>query len=472
MVHRIHGMADTTSDGDIGRPAEPPEDSAFLPPDERRSAAPGAVGDEPRDDAGAAAPDDDPSEPADETAGPDDETAGPFGDLGVPVVIAPAARPAFPAAVPSREPERGPGMWRTAAVALLAGIVGASVAAAAVWWLLRDEDVAQADRPAMTVVERVETQVVNPEEGVTTASAVARAVLPSIVTVEISETESGDFVADASGSGVVLEANGLLVTNEHVVAGAAAVRVVFADGRIYEAEVIGRDALTDLALLRIEAAGLTPIELRPSDGLEIGDTAIAVGSPLGLSGGPSVTVGVVSAFDRRVRTGIDEELYGMLQTDAPITRGSSGGALVDDRGRLIGITTAIGVSDVGAEGLGFAIPIEMVTRVVDDLRDDGTVEHAFLGITGVTWFEEQADGAEVPSGVVVGTVEDGSAAQAAGLEPGDVILSFDGVDLTTMEQLVVGIRLYRVGDSIDLEVRRDGVPATLTATLGERPEGI
>ena len=439
-------MADTTP----GAPLDPLRPRDHTPLDPLRPGDHTPTGDEPPRDADSAEP-------------------------GVPVVITRAAgapRPAFPGEpAADAPPARRDGWIRMLAVALIGGVVGAALAAGAVWWLL-EQDSGDADPAAVTVVERVETQVVAPGADVTTATAVARAVLPSIVTVEVSDGTGTGFVADGSGSGVVLEANGLLVTNEHVVAGAQEVRVVFADGRIYQAEVIGADALTDVALLRIEATGLVPVELGTASGLEIGDTAIAVGSPLGLGGGPSVTVGVVSAFERRVRTGIDEELYGMLQTDAPITRGSSGGALVDDRGRLIGITTAIGISDVGAEGLGFAIPIEMVNRIVEDLRDDGAVEHAFLGITGVTYFEEQPDGSQMPAGAVIGSVEPGSAAEEAGLEPGDVILSFDGTDLVTMEQLVVGIRLYRVGDTTDVDILRDGARRTVTVTLKERPEGL
>jgi putative serine protease PepD len=361
------------------------------------------------------------------------------------------------------------GVWRSVGLALLSGIVGAILAATAVWWIMDDGDQEPA---ATTVIDRVETEVIGTQPGVGTAPAVARRVLPSIVTVEIAETAEGEFVAEGSGSGVVLTSDGLLVTNEHVVEGAAAVRVVFADGRIYHAEVVGQDPLSDLALIRIAATGLTPVEIGSADALEIGDTAIAVGSPLGLGGGPSVTVGVISAFDRRVQTGIDNELFGMLQTDAPITRGSSGGALVDDRGRLIGITTAIGISDVGAEGLGFAIPIEMVNRITEDLLDDGIVSHAFLGVQGTTLFEEAPDGATVPGGVTIASVVPGTAAELAGVQPGDVIRSVDGLPVATMEELVVMIRLYRVGDTVELVADRGGETLTITMMLMERPEGV
>jgi S1-C subfamily serine protease len=281
----------------------------------------------------------------------------------------------------------------------------------------------------------------------------------------------GDFVAETSGSGVVLSADGLLVTNEHVVEGAGQVQVIFADRRTYPAQVVGQDAATDLAVLRIAADGLTPIALGSSDDLQIGDTAIAVGSPLGLEGGPSVTVGVVSAFDRQLGTG-EGRLFGMIQTDAPITRGSSGGALVDAAGRLIGITTAIGVSDVGAEGLGFAIPVELVAVITDQLAETGAASHPFIGIKGTTFFRQQVDGATVPAGVEVAEVIEGTAAEVAGIQAGDIMLSVAGEPLATMEQLVVMVRYYRVGEEIAVEVERGGERLTIMVTLLERPEGV
>ncbi len=377
-----------------------------------------------------------------------------------------------PYAAPPPPGHRGGGsFWKGVGIAVLSALIGAVAAIVTMQWL-DDEGGGGGDPSAVTVVERVETQILSPEESGTTASAVAQRVLPSIVTVEVRDSDVGTFVADGSGSGVVLSNQGLLVTNQHVVEGAEEVRVIFANGRTYDAEVVGEDPLTDLAVLRIEALGLTAVEIGSTEDMVIGDTAIAIGSPLGLEGGPSVTVGVLSAFDRRVRTSVDDELFGMLQTDAPITRGSSGGALVDDEGRLIGITTAIGVSDVGAEGLGFAIPVELVTRITDDLIEFGTARHAFLGITGSTWFEEGNDGATIPAGVAIASVIEQTAADQAGLEVGDVIRSVDGDNVTTMEQLVVKLRFFSVGDVVDVFIERGGTEQTIELTLLERPEGV
>lgn len=370
--------------------------------------------------------------------------------------IPPATRPS-----PTRRP-----IWQPILLAVLAAMAGA-VTALTVSAVL-EEDPAP---PGVTVVERVETQVVTPGEEITAVAAVARQVLPSIVTVEVSSTVGAEFLADGSGSGVIYDDAGHIVTNSHVVADAIAFRVVFADGRTYPAQLVGRDPLTDVAVLRVEAVGLTPITLGSSRDLSIGDQAIAIGSPLGLEGGPSVTTGVLSAIERRVRT-VNSELFGMLQTDAPITRGSSGGALVDAGGRLIGITTAFGVSDVGAEGLGFAIPVELVMRVADDIIESGTASHAFLGISGSTHFEDLGGGAQAPAGVEVANIIPGTAADIGGVYAGDIILTLAGEPVMTMDQLVIRLRLFRVGDSVTVELLRGADTVEVSIVLLERPEDL
>ncbi len=372
--------------------------------------------------------------------------------------------------------------WPLAALALLSGIIGAGLALGG--FLLLDDDPAPApvappqaeDIPTVTVIERI-TEIVNPgnENAVASAPAVARVVIPSIVTVQVDTVDDGEFSADGSGSGVVLDGAGYIVTNEHVVADSDDVRVVFSSGRTYDAEVIGVDARTDLAVLRIDAANLVPIAVGTTEGLSIGDSAVAIGSPLGLEGGPSLTVGVISAFERLVQTGPNSNtdvLRGMIQTDAPITRGSSGGALVDAEGRLIGITAAIGVSNVGAEGIGFAIPVEIVQRITAEIIETGVVRHSYLGITGSTDMAEEADGALVPVGVRVQSVESGSAADLAGIEVGDLITSLDGLPLTSIDLLISTLYGFEVGATVQVDVERDGEPLVVDLELGERPEGL
>lgn len=303
----------------------------------------------------------------------------------------------------------------------------------------------------------------------TPASSVAKKVVPSIVTVEVGTSgDAVDFDAVATGSGVVLTEDGFIITNHHVIENTSRARVTFQDGRVYAAEVVGSDPLTDLAVLAIDARGLVPIQIGTTTGLLIGDTAVAVGNPLGLRGGASLTVGVISAFDREVFIGSDR-LFGMLQTDAPITQGSSGGALVDDKGRLIGITSAIGVSSAGAEGIGFAIPVELVKRITDEIIATGGVRHAFLGVTLFDSLEEQPDGAHVPVGTnITGFVGNPSAALGAGLQVGDLIVRFDDTVVRTLDDVIIGVRQYRVGDVVEIEVERNGQRLTTQISLGDR----
>ncbi len=269
--------------------------------------------------------------------------------------------------------------------------------------------------------------------------------------------------------------DGLIVTNHHVVDDAERVQVIFGDGRIYEAEVVGSDRRTDLAVLRIATSGLTPIELGSTTSTEIGEIAIAVGSPLGLEGGPSLTVGVISAFGRQVRTGPDpvDTLFDMLQTDAPITQGSSGGALVDGQGRLLGITSAIGVSGAGAEGIGFAIPTELMTRITDEIIETGDVAHAFLGVELEIAFEEVEDGAVIPAGVYVERfATDPSAAATAGVQQGDLIVGYNNIRVATGDDLISGLRRLRVGDIVTLSILRNSAEIEIDVVLGTRPEDI
>lgn len=352
-------------------------------------------------------------------------------------------------------------------VPMLAGLLGAAVAIGVVLVT----GIGSPDEPER-VTEIVRTEIATPDRVSvgTLATAVARRVTPSVVTVELftGPTLTG------SGSGVIIDAeNGYVATNEHVVKSNAQVGIVLADGRRYEGSVLGVDRLTDLAVVQIDAEGLIAIELGSSDALEVGDTAIAVGNPLGLLGGPTVTVGILSAFDRLVEGDPGEEaLYGMLQTDAPFTSGSSGGALVDYEGRLIGITTAVGVSDIGPEGLGFATPVEVMTRVTNEIIATGASGHGFLGIWGTTQLEPRPDGGQAPVGVLVSQLLEGSSAGASGIRPGDIIVTVDGRAVATMEGLVSTLRRFSPGDEVEIVVQRDDETIPVTLQLGARAEDL
>lgn len=298
-------------------------------------------------------------------------------------------------------------------------------------------------------------------------AVVASRAIPSIVTVQNFDEEIGRA---GTGSGVVISSDGFIVTNHHVIDGADTLKVIMSDGLSYPAELIGSDPLMDIAVLKIQAGDLPYIQFGSMEGLRTGEPAIAVGNPLGLDGGPSVTAGVISAFDRSLVTNplTGDSLYGLLQTDAPITRGSSGGALLDVYGRLLGITTAIGLSDVGAEGLGFAVPVNLVEGIVADLMSEGEVRHAFLGIRGSSAFSELEDGVESPLGVEISILEE-SAIGAAGAEDGDVIVALDGVTVRSMPQLVAKLRGYRADDPIIVTLQRGDQTLDIDLTLARFP---
>lgn len=382
------------------------------------------------------------------------ELPEPAHGLREPADLAPAAPMPAPAPVPKRR----------ITPLILGGLVGAGIALGGVWVGNQNDQAA----PVAPTIPRVVNQVVvSPESPApTVASAVAGKVIPSVVQVKIVQ---GDTLI-GSGSGVVLDADkGHIVTNHHVIDGAGQVQVELSDGRVYDATVLGSDSRTDLALLQIGARDLVAIEQGDSLSLKIGSLTVAVGNPLGLLGGPTVTVGVLSARDRFVGGSTeDDTLFGMLQTDAPIISGSSGGALVDASGRLIGITSAVGLSDVGPEGLGFAIPIEVVQRVTRELEESGQASAPFLGIEGRTAFEASDDGGEIPVGVEVNQLIGDSSAGASGVRQGDVIVSVDGSEVRTMERLVGMLRRYSAGTEIRLQIERSGSELDLSVVLGER----
>ena len=361
-------------------------------------------------------------------------------------------------------------------VAIVSGIVGAlltyaTLAATGTF----DTETAPAPTVVTTTVAStpIVTEITNEVGAAVNPTAVAQKVMPSIVTVNVYEglpdSDEGR-VGTGSGSGVVMSTEGYLITNHHVIEGADSYDVTFEDGRTYEATLIGSDGLTDLAVLQISADGLVPIEFGSADALSVGDPAIAVGNPLGQQGGASITVGIVSAFDRRVDFADDTSLFGMIQTDAAINSGSSGGALVNAEGRLVGITSAIGVSTAGPEGIGYAIPIELVDRITSEIIETGDVRHPFLGVTVQTFFDTAADGAVFPAGAIIESIEGAdSAAGIAGILAGDVVVNIGGETITSQTDLILAVRLYRVGDAVNFTVERNDELLQFEVTLGQRP---
>jgi len=323
------------------------------------------------------------------------------------------------------------------------------------------------------VVEAPSFQIINDLGSALNPTAVALKNVPSVVTISVfnsPEDDESPAVGVGSGSGVVISTEGYIVTNEHVIEVGDTFSVTFEDGRVYIATLVGSDELTDLAVLKIEADGLTPVEFGSSDSLSLGDPTVAIGNPLGQDGGVSVTVGIISAFNRRVDFADDKFLHGMIQTDAAINSGSSGGALLDADGRLIGITSAIGVSQAGPEGIGYAIPIELVDRITSEIIETGDVAHPFLGVEISTFVEEADDGAIVPAGAEVETITSTEAAAGmAGLLAGDVVIQIGDKTIVDQTGLILAVRLYRVGDEVEFIAIREGETMSFSVVMGQRP---
>ncbi len=366
--------------------------------------------------------------------------------------------------------------------AIVAGILGAllTVGVLAATGTFDDSEVVAAPpttvvngEPAAQTVEIPPAQIINDLGAAVNPAAVAAKAVPSIVTVTVANAgadEDSPAVGIGSGSGVVMSSEGFIITNHHVIEGGDTFSVEFEDGRIYVATLVGSDDLTDIAVLQIKAASLTPAEFGSSDALTLGDPAVAIGNPLGQEGGASVTVGIISAFDRRVDFADDSFLHGMIQTDAAINSGSSGGALFDSEGNLIGITSAIGVSQAGPEGIGYAIPIELVDRITAEIIETGDVAHPFLGVTIGTFLEEASDGAIVPAGAIIDSIEGtDSAAGMAGLQSGDIIIDIGGKAIQDQTDLILAVRLYRVGDEVTFVALRGSEEMTFDVVMGKRP---
>jgi putative serine protease PepD len=382
---------------------------------------------------------------------------------------APFSRPAQPTQPVWQQPEparrgrgRGSVVLVAALVALVVGLAGGFAGG-----LL-------ADSARSRVVQDPGFSLPSPQGGSTqrasgTVPAVANGVLPSVVALQVSG--GGE---EGTGSGFVID-GGYILTNNHVVAAAADgdgdIRVVFQDGSQTKATIVGRDTSYDLAVVKADTGGRKPLPLGDSAGVVVGDSVIAIGAPLGLQG--TVTTGIVSALNRPVVAGDQSatSFINAIQTDAAINPGNSGGPLVDERGRVIGINSAIarapgsGAGQAGNIGLGFAIPSNQARRTAEELIRTGKSVHPIVGV--LLDQEYAGEGVRVSAGPQNGqdAVTQGGPADRAGVRPGDVILAVDGVPVTAPEELIVQVRAKAVGEQVVLTIRRDGRRQELTVTL-------
>ncbi|MBU6227627.1 MAG: trypsin-like peptidase domain-containing protein [Acidobacteria bacterium] len=375
----------------------------------------------------------------------------------------PPPPPAPPSPTPDVEPaargrRRSLGVVGLALVSAVSALAGAAIGVIAT----RDDN-QMVTTGTLVTVEPTDGEEVS--EATTQIGKIAAAVAPSVVTLTATTTsQMGE--GESVGTGVIINSNGELLTNAHVVEGAKTVQVrLMNETEPVKGTVLASDPQNDLALVKINATGLTAAVFADSKKVRLGDPVVAIGYALNLDGGPSVTSGIVSAIGRTITTD-SGALDRLIQTDAAISSGNSGGPLVNDKAQVVGINTAVARGDMGtaANNIGFAISTEEVLRVVETLRDQANgVERkqGFLGV-GLT---DRTDGGQ---GAVIANVEDGSPASKAGIEEGDVVLAINDVPITGRTGMIAVVRDAQPGDTITIKVERGGKTVTLSATLVER----
>ncbi|GAA4523012.1 trypsin-like peptidase domain-containing protein [Brachybacterium paraconglomeratum] len=407
------------------------------------------------------------------TPGPGPNSAPPSGPAPAPAV-APALAPdpaAGSAPAPSR---RGPGWGGVTGLVALGMLLssGATLGGVVAYDQLVESDPAPTVQEAPASSTEARPAAVTSGEDVDWA-AIADQVGPSAVAIQVS-TGSGT----SQGTGVILDEQGAILTNNHVVGGAQGVEVTMSDGLSYPASVVGTDATTDLAVIRLDSPpkDLQPATFADSTTVEVGQPVMALGTPLGLQN--TVTTGIISALDRPVTAsgeeadGSDTTYSSAIQTDAAINPGNSGGPLVDAAGQVIGINTAIaGIPNAsgqaGSIGLGFAIPSNTAAMIAEQLQEDGTAEHAFLGVTSKDG--SSSDGGATHRGADVVSIEPQSPAAEADLQEGDLLIGVDDIPVGGAAALTGVVRGLEIGTTHQFEVVRDGAVQTIDVTLGVRP---
>jgi putative serine protease PepD len=338
------------------------------------------------------------------------------------------------------------------AMALIAGVVGSIVGRSSAELDTRTNLVA-----TKSTIERKPGSI----------AGIAARVSPSVVSIEVSRGNSG-----GSGSGFFLDNTGHILTNNHVISlvatAGASMRVQLANGKTYDAKLVGRDVAYDLAVIKIKVTDAPALQLGDSDAVQVGDGVIAIGSPLGLTG--TVTSGIISAKNRPVTSGSgtrESSFINAIQTDAAINPGNSGGPLVDLSGAVIGVNSAIATTgsafggQSGSIGLGFAIPINQARKTADQLIKNGSSTYPIMGVSlDITY---NGTGAKIPD--AAGSVTPNGPAERAGIKPGDVIIEIAGKSVNTADEAIIKVRSFNVGDKIKIKFKRDGVTREVSLVL-------
>jgi S1-C subfamily serine protease len=340
--------------------------------------------------------------------------------------------------------------------AVIGALVAGGIVAVAV-----DDDDAGSGTGATSVVLRPSDRIGHSND----IAPILQRAIPAVVALV---DDGGPRSGGAAGTGFVIDPSGVIVTNSHVVEGARDIQAVFSDGTTRDAEVLGQNAPSDLAVVKVDATGLPTIALGDSDRVQVGDDVVAIGNALALQGGLTVTRGIISGVHREVGTDAGSALSDVLQTDAAINPGNSGGPLVDAQGRVIGINTAI-VDPGSAQNVGFAIPISNARVLIERLREGK--QPALLGVSTVDVDQAKLNGesVEVDEGAYVQEVTAGSPAAKAGVEAGDVVVAVDGKSITSAASLGGVIRQHEPGDDVEIQLDRDGESVAVHAKLVESP---
>ena len=278
-------------------------------------------------------------------------------------------------------------------------------------------------------------------------------------------SESRFGTSQSTGTGIIMTEDGYIITNNHVIEGATSIVVTAGDGNDYQASVVGSEAQSDIAVLKIEATGLQAAEFGKSSDLVVGETAIVIGNPLGLTFADTMTQGIISSIEREVQ--IDEYIMSLIQIDAAVNPGNSGGPLINSQGQVVGVVNAK-VSDSDVEGIGFAIPIDTALDIANDLIEYGYVQgRPVLGITVMSITESQAYYYGYEPGITVTEVTPGSCAEQGGIKVGDKIVAFNGVEVSTSTELNFQKEKCSIGDTVTITVERDGQTLDLSVTLSQ-----